>query len=309
MLFRSVNPVNDKPTLDDIKPNPLASGFLTIPEGSGEQVISLSGITDGEGAGARQHLRITAVSSNPALTGPITVVYNDGDPAGSIKFTPTAGLSGSAGITVTVFDGGSDNNLNTLEGDLSDQFFKVLNVTVVPIGDAPTINAVPNLVIGEDGSSFLMANITNSQTTISVADGNVFPRAVTANPSSYFTVLVDTELLRVTNVSGNTLTVTRAIGETTAAAHNLNALVLPAFSLTGISDGDGNTQQLRVTYSTTDTSLISNLTLNYNPSNLQPPSVPPTTGTLSFKPGADRFGTASITVTVTDGGEIGRAHV
>ncbi|TXT38962.1 MAG: repeat-containing protein [Planctomycetota bacterium] len=297
-----VNPVNDLPTLDDIKPNPLAPGFLTIPEGSGEQVISLSGISDGEGAGARQHLRIEAVSSNLALTGPITYVYTDGNPAGSIKFTPTPGVSGSAGITVTVFDGGSDNNLNTLEADLSDKFSKVLNVTVVPIGDTPTINAISNLIIGEDGSSALSANISIAQTTIGVVNGSLFPKAVTATPSTYFTVQVDSELMRVTNVSGNTLTVTRGFGSTSPATHNINALVVPAFSLTGISDGDANTQQLRVTASTTDTNLISNLTLNYNPSNLQPPSVPPTTGTLSFVPGADQFGTASITVTVTDGG-------
>lgn len=298
----TVTPVNDLPTLDDIKPNPQAPGFLTIPEGSGEQIISLSGISDGEGAGARQHLRIDAVSSNPALTGPITYVYNDGDSAGSIKFTPTPGVSGSAGITVTVFDGGSDNNLNTLESDLSDKFSKVLNVTVVPIGDVPTINAVANLTIGEDGSSSLAANISLSQATISVANGSVFPIAVAATPSTHFTVQVDSELLRVTNVSGNTLTVTRGFGSTVPATHSTGALVLPAFSLTGISDGDANTQQLRVTVSTTDTNLISNLALNYNPTNLQPPSVPPSTGTLSFMPGADRFGTASITVIVTDGG-------
>lgn len=226
-----VNPVNDLPTLDPIKPNPLAPGFFTIPEGSGEQIISLSGITDGEGAGARQHLRIEASSTNPALTGPITVVYNDGDTAGSIRFTPTANVSGVAGITVTVFDGGADNNLNTLEADFSDKTSRTLNLTVVAIGDAPTINTISNRTVNEDAP-------------------------------------------------------------------------LQTVNLIGISDGDANTQDLRVTVSTTDTNLISNLTLNYNPSNLQPSTggTPPTTGTVTFVPGADRFGSASITVTVTDGG-------
>ncbi len=230
-----VTPVNDKPTLDVIKPNPLSPGNLTIPQGSGEQIISLSGITDGEGAGARQHLRIAATSTNPTLTGTITVVYNDGDPAGSIRFTPTSNLSGSAGITVTVFDGGSDNNLNTLEADFSDQFSRTLNVTVVPIGQAPTINSIANTTINEDSP-------------------------------------------------------------------------LQPINLGGISDNDSNTQDLSVIVSTTDTNLSSNLTLNYNPSNLQPSTggAPPTTGTLTFVPGANRFGSASITVTVTDGGTDGR---
>lgn len=226
-----VTPVNDLPTLDVISPNLFAPGTLTIPEGSGQQIISLSGITDGEGAGARQHLRIEASSSNPALTGPITWVYTDGDNFGTIRFTPAANVFGTAGITVTVFDGGSDNNLNTLEADLSDRFSRTLNVTVVPIGDAPTINTIANRTLNEDAA-------------------------------------------------------------------------LQTVSLTGISDGDANTQDLRVTVSTTDTNLISNLTLNYNPSNLQPSTggTPPATGSLTFVPGANRFGTASVTVTVTDGG-------
>lgn len=226
-----VTPVNDLPTLDVISPNQLAPGTLLIPEGSGQQIISLSGITDGEGGGARQRLRIEASSTNPALTGPITVVYADPNSAGTLRFTPTANASGVAGITVTVFDGGSDNDLNTLEGDLSDRFTRTLNVTVVPIGDVPTINTIANRVVNEDAP-------------------------------------------------------------------------LQTVNLSGITDGDANTQDLRVTVSTTDSDLISSLTLNYNLSNLQPTTggVPPTNGALTFVPGANRFGSASITVTVTDGG-------
>ena len=233
-----VNPVNDLPTLDVISPNPFAPGTLTIPEGSGEQIISLSGITDGEGAGARQHLQIIASTTNSALTGLITVVYNDGDPAGSIRFTPTANVSGAAGITVTVFDGGADNDFNTREAN--DTFSRTLNVNVVPIGDAPTINTIGNRTIDEDAP-------------------------------------------------------------------------LQTVSLAGITDGDANAQDLRVTVSTTDTNLISNLTLNYNPLNLQPShtpkTTPPSNGTLTFVPGANRFGSASITVTVTDGGADARLGI
>lgn len=233
-----VNPVNDLPTLDVIAPNPFAPGTLTIPEGSGQQIISLSGITDGEGAGARQRLRIEASSTNPALTGPITIVYTDGNPTGSIRFTPTANVSGDAGITVTVFDGGADNNLNTLEADFSDKTSRTLNVTVVPIGDAPTISTIANRTLNEDAP-------------------------------------------------------------------------LQTVNLVGISDSDANTQDLRVTVSTTNTVLISNLTLNYNPSNLQPSTggTPPATGTVTFVPGANHFGSAAITVTVTDGGADSRLGI
>ncbi len=376
-----VKPVNDLPTLAVISPNPAVPGTLTIPEGSGQQIVSLSGISDGEGAGARQKLKVVAISDNPTLTGPITVFYTDGNPSGSIRFTPKANTSGAAVIRVTVFDGGSDNNLDTREADFSDTTFRDLLVTVAPSGDVPTINNIANLTINEDGSSALAANITNIQTSIVVVDGSVFQKVLP------LTVQIDSEQMRVTAVSGNTLTVTRAFGGTTKVAHLKDALVLPAFGLFGITDNDANTQDLMVTVATSDavsgqgilgtlTSLmadteltmtltspitlpkvpftiqveqeqmtvtaidvtvptqpmftvtravngtsaekhdgatvpinvtailISNLALNYNPSNLQPSTgeTPPTTGMLTFVPGADRFGTASIVVTVTDGG-------
>lgn len=227
----TVTPVNDLPTLATFTPNP-----LTVPEGSGQQIVSLSGITDGETPSASQHLAVSAVSSNPTLTGPITVSYTDGDAIGTLRFTPNASLSGTAIITVTVRDGGLDNNLSTPEAN--DTFSRNLTVNVVPIGDLPTLTAISNRTLDE-GAPFQTVN------------------------------------------------------------------------LAGITDGDNNTQDLLVTATTTNPILISNLTLNYNPSNLQPSTggAPPTTGQLTFTPGADRFGSANITVNVMDGGNDTRLGV
>ena len=224
----TVTPVNDLPVLAMFIPNP-----FTVPEGSGQQIVSLSGISDGEGPGARQHLTVSAVSSNPTLTGPISVFYTDGDAIGTLRFTPDPSLAGTATITVTVRDGGLDNNLGTPE--TNDTFSRNLTVNVVPIGDLPTLAAISNRTLNEDAASQLV-------------------------------------------------------------------------SLTGISDGDNNTQDLLMTTTTTDTNLISNLILNYNPTNLQftTGGTPPSTGSLTFTPGADRFGSATITVTVEDGGNDSR---
>lgn len=228
----TVTPVNDQPTLAAFIPNP-----LNIPEGSGQQIVSLSGISDGEGVGARQVLAVSAVSDNPALTGAITVVYTDGNPIGSLRFTPTANTFGTAQITVTVRDGGLDNNLATVEAN--DTVTRVLTVNVIPIGDVPTLSAIPNRTIAEDTAG------------------------------------------------------------------------IQTVSLSGISDADNNTQDLLVTAATNNPSLISNLTLNYNPLNLQPSTggTPPTSGMLTFQPGANLFGSATITVTVTDGGVDGRLGI
>lgn len=366
-----VSSVNDLPTLDNLVPNP-----LTIPEGSGQQIVSLSNITDGEGPGARQHLQVTATARNidflaspvlttnqssitivrpsqfPStpgfnitigteeltvtgifgttfnvtrgvntttastysqgtvvisptsnLTGPVAVSYVDGSLTGTLQFTPDSNLSGAAQIIVSVRDGGLDNNLATSEAN--DTITKILTVNVAAIGDLPTLNPISNLTINEDGASTLTADITGIQTSFVVSDASLslFPAATP------FTVQIDSEQLRVTNRAGNTLTVTRGFNNTTAVSHGQGSSVLPlpataSIPISGISDGDNNIQDLRIVATTNDAVLISNLTVAYNPSNLQPSnsSLPPATGAVTFVPGADRFGSANITVTVEDGG-------
>ena len=64
--------------------------------------------------------------------------------------------------------------------------------------------------------------------------------------------------------------------------------------LTGITSGGDTDQPLKVTATTTNSSLITRLQVDY--------SSPETTGQLRFTPGQDRNGEAFITVKVTDGG-------
>lgn len=72
-------------------------------------------------------------------------------------------------------------------------------------------------LFGDFAVSTLAADITSSATTLTVADGTVFPPAVTG--TSQFRLQIDTELMICTNRSGATLTVTRGAEGTTAAAH------------------------------------------------------------------------------------------
>jgi hypothetical protein len=66
-------------------------------------------------------------------------------------------------------------------------------------------------------------------------------------------------------------------------------------NLSGITSGASNeVQTLTVTATSSNTNLIRNLTVNY--------TSPKTTGTLSFAPVTNNYGTATITVTVNDGG-------
>ncbi|MEO2018456.1 MAG: hypothetical protein ABGZ53_29245, partial [Fuerstiella sp.] len=68
-------------------------------------------------------------------------------------------------------------------------------------------------------------------------------------------------------------------------------------NLTGITAGGGETQPLRVTASSSSTGLIPNPTVTYTTAN--------PTGSIAFTPVADQSSTATITVTVEDGGPDG----
>jgi hypothetical protein len=68
-------------------------------------------------------------------------------------------------------------------------------------------------------ASALSADITStSATTLTVTSATGFPAAVTG--TSQFRILIGTEIMIVTNVSGTTFTVTRGAESTTAATHS-----------------------------------------------------------------------------------------
>ena len=218
----NVMPVNDPPALAAFTP-----GTLTIPENSGAQIVSLSGITDGEAPGLSQALQVKAISSDPLLIQGLTVNYTGGA-IGSLSFSPVSGKSGAATITVTVIDGGLDRDLSTTSDNLESSP-QLLNVNVAAIGDLPTIDTIVSQRVDEG----------SAEKTI---------------------------------------------------------------ELTGITDGDENKQQIRVTAVSNDPALV---VVDPLTAITFVPPIGPTgigTGTLKFKPADDRFGATSITVTVTDGG-------
>jgi uncharacterized protein YjdB len=66
--------------------------------------ISLGAFKEG------QTLKVTAVSSNPALIADPTVNYVSPNSTGTLSFAPAAGVNGRATITVTVDDGSVDDS-------------------------------------------------------------------------------------------------------------------------------------------------------------------------------------------------------
>jgi len=94
-------PISRPPTINSI-------AAITIPVDAGLQTVNLNGITDG-GEGD-QNLTVTATSSAPEFIPNPTVSYTSPNAMGVLKFTPAAGQIGTATITVTVKDSGTDKN-------------------------------------------------------------------------------------------------------------------------------------------------------------------------------------------------------
>ncbi len=99
-----VNPVNDAPTLDAISD-------VTIENDEQQHTVDLTGISEGAPNETGQTLTFTVTTDNDALfDGGLTVDYTEGDASGQLKFTPAAGASGTANVTVTLSDDGGTEN-------------------------------------------------------------------------------------------------------------------------------------------------------------------------------------------------------
>ena len=306
----TVNPVNQPPTL-----NALAN--VTINENAGLQTVNLSGITSGA-TNESQTLTVTTSSSNTGLIPTPTISYTSPNTTGSITFTPVIYGFGSATITVTVNDGGASNNVVS----------RTFTVTVNPVNQPPTLNALANVTINENASlqtvnlSGITSGATNESQTLTVTasssntglipDPTVNYTSPNATGSITFTPVTygfGSATITVTvndggasnNVVSRTFTVTvnpvnqpptlNALANVTI---NENAS-LQTVNLSGITSGATNeSQTLTVTASSSNTGLIPTPTVSY--------TSPNATGSITFTPVASAYGSATITVTVNDGG-------
>jgi hypothetical protein len=301
---------NQPPTL-----NTLAN--LTINESAGLQTVNLSGITSGA-TNEAQTLTVTTSSSNPALIPTPTVSYTSPNTTGSIAFTPVALAFGSATITVTVKDGGTSNNIIS----------RTFVVTVNPVNQPPTLNALANVTINESAGlqtvnlSGITSGAANEIQTLTVTASSSDP-ALIPTPTANYTSPNAAGSITFTPVAlaygSTTITVTvndggasnNVVSRTFTVTVNpvnqpptLNTLAnvtinesagLQTVNLSGITSGAANeVQTLTVTASSSNPALIPTPTASY--------TSPNATGSITFTPAALAYGSATITVTVNDGG-------
>ncbi len=293
----TVTAVNDAPTITN-----MANRSINEDTNTGAIAFSI-----GDAETAATSLVVTRASSNLALVPLANVVLAGTGASRTVTITPAADLSGTATITVTVSDG-------VLTA--TDTFL----LTVTAVNDTPTITDIANRTIDEDTNTgavaFTIGDVDTALATLTVSgsssDVTLVPnasivfggagaaRTVTVTPaadqngSATITVSVsdgstsgtDTFLLTVAGVN-DAPTISdvpnQSINENTSTA----AL--------GFTIGDLETVPalLVVTGSSSNPALVPNANIVFGGSGAN--------RTVTVTPAANRLGSATITVTVSDG--------
>jgi len=293
----TVKAVNTPPTISGISDQTIFTNSTT----------GALAFTVGDTATAAASLTVTAKSSNTSVVPAANIKLGGSGASRTVTVTSTAKTAGSATITLTVSDG-------TLTAS------SAFVVTVVAPNTAPTISKIANQTINEDTSTAALA--------FTVGDAETAAASLTVSAGSSNATLVPASGL-VLGGSGasRTIKITPAAGQTGAATITVTvsdgalatsvSFVLTvnpvnhAPTISAIADQtilvNGTTTTLAFTIDDAETAATS-LTLTKTSSN--PKLVPPVnivlggsgaSRTVTVTPAAKLTGTATITLTVSDG--------
>ncbi len=326
----TVSAVNQAPTINAIS-------TLNILEDAGVQTVNMAGITNSGLAGeSAQTIAITSTSNSASIVGNPTVNYVSANATGTLSLTPAANANTSSGpvtITVRVQDNGgtSFNGVDTAK--------ITFQVNVTAVNDVPSFTKGSNVTVMQNSSAYSQAFATSlskgggsdeSSQTLSftvINDANpLFTSQPEVNASGVLAFTPATNQTGTANItisiqddggtanSGSnssatqtfTITITQVNQEPTIDnLSNLTILedaVQQTVNLTGIKSNASNlawesNQVLAVTATSSNTAIVPNPTVTYSSAS--------TTGSIAFTPNADKFGTVTISVTVTDNGGTG----
>ena len=297
-----VSAANDAPTISDI-------ANRTVAESTATPALAFT-ISDQETAAAS--LTLIGTSSNTGLVPNGNIVFGGSGANRNVTVTPTSTAFGSAVITVRVTDANGSSVTDTF------------TLTVTPVNQAPTLNALSNLTIAEDAGqqtvalSGITTGATNEIETLTVTATSSNPSLIAAptvsyaSPSSSGSVSFPT----VTNATGAaTITVTVSDGQALSStfARTFTVTVTNVNDRPTISDlanqtvNEGSaTATLPFTVGDVETA-ASSLTVSGTSSN---PTLIPNADVVFSGSGANRnvkatpattqFGSSIITVIVTD---------
>jgi poly(3-hydroxybutyrate) depolymerase/PKD repeat protein len=263
--------------------------------------------TVGDAETAAASLTVSGSSSNTALVPNANITFGGSGASRTVSITPAANQSGTATITVTVSDGTTT---------ASDTFI----LTVNAVNDTPTINDIADQSTPE--------NTAKSNIAFTVSDVETAAASLTVSGSSSNTTLVPnanitfggsgaSRTVTVTPAANQngTATITITVSDGAASASDTFVLTVSSVNsaptISNITDqstnedtaksniaftvGDVETAaaSLTVSGSSSNTTLVPNANITFGGSGAN--------RTVSVTPAANQSGTATITVTVSDG--------
>ena len=304
----SVNAVNNQPTLATIS-------NVSVPEDSGAQSVSLTGIGTGA-ANESQTLTVTASSSNTGLIPNPSVTYTSPNSTGSLTFTPAANSNGTATVTVTVNDGQTTNNTVT----------QTFTITVNGLNDAPTLAAITGRTIAENvglqtvsltgigtgaanESQSLTVTATSSDTSL-IPNPSVTYTSPNATGSLSFTPVANangtaTITVTVNDNQGVNNTTTRTFGVTVTSV-NSAPTITPISNMTIVSDTNSGPRSFTIGDVETSASLLSVTAVSSGPAIVPLANIVFGGGgssnrTVTITPTSGSGGFSDVTITVGDG--------
>ena len=308
-----ITPVNDAPSFS-------RGANQTLLEDAGAQTAAnwAFNISAGSADEAAQTLTFQVSNDNPALFANQPAISS----SGTLSYTPAANANGSATVRVALKDNGGTANGGA---DISQP--QTFTIDITPINDSPTIGTIPNLTIAEGAGSQTVdlngiSSGPNETQTLAVTATSSNPALVphpivtyaSPNPigSLNVTPVPDANGIATIHVvvtddggtaGGGINTVTAAFSVTVTAVNGPPTIsfisdvamdedtVSPVLSFT-IGDAETAAADLLVSLSSSNPALVpdANLLLSSQGANQ----------TLILLPSANQFGSATITVLVTD---------
>ncbi len=236
----TVNSVNDAPTL-------AAIADVSVARDGGQQTVNLVGIGSGA-ANENQTLTVIVSSSNPLLIPTPLVAYTSPANTGSLRFTPAAGQTGSAQITVTVSDDGGTANggINTVQRSF------MVNV-IASANAAPTLAPISNVsMVQQEGEAGLDLGAMGAGAMIWAVSPVGAPLSQTVNLSGISTGGESSQSLTVTANSSNPSLVPNPVVTYTSPATSGTLQLAPTAGATGsalitvtVKDNGGGTDTIQ----------------------------------------------------------------
>jgi hypothetical protein len=300
LILRTSAVANTQPTISDITDRSVNQGVST-------GAIAFT-VADAETAVA--NLVVTGTSSNTTLVPNANVVIGGSGANRTVTVTPAAGQVGTATITVTVSDGSlssSDTFVLTVTSgtvNTAPTISNIANQTVVQgtatgaiaftVGDAQTAPA--NLVVtGTSSNTTLVPNANiviggsgaNRTVTVTPAAGQVGTATITVSVSDGTLNATDTFVLTVNAPANTAPTISNITDRSVTTGTSTGAI---AFT---VGDSQTAPANLVVTGTSSNTTLVPNANIVLGGSGAN--------RTVTVTPAAGQVGTATITVSVSDG--------